>query len=177
MRPEFLCERGVFPSAANCRVVTELVGKLDAEVAQAPNTLNCDKIAGDGAAMTECVECGDGGAQQWHRFSGVKPVGDARDGPTGATIYSAYPPSKLKLVIEPFSTAGATFVARNAGIFQPRPHAILNHVIAVANATACTLRRTWPGPGEGTSRSTSSRSPPALGTCTAFIFAMDVLRR
>src|SRR5215467_8600015 len=36
---------------------------------------------------------------------------------------------------------------------------------------ACTLTRTCPGPGWGISRSTISKSPPALGTCTAFIFA------
>src|SRR5215475_7512464 len=37
---------------------------------------------------------------------------------------------------------------------------------------AWTLMRTWPGPGCGISRSTISKSPPALGTWTAFIFAM-----
>src|SRR5882724_8660629 len=39
---------------------------------------------------------------------------------------------------------------------------------------ACALTRTWPRPGDGISRSTISKSPPAFGTCATFIFAMCV---
>src|SRR6266849_2563668 len=41
---------------------------------------------------------------------------------------------------------------------------------------ACTRRRTCPAPGVGISRSTISKSAPALGTCTTFIFAIEILR-
>src|SRR4029077_16050785 len=37
---------------------------------------------------------------------------------------------------------------------------------------ACTLMRTWPGPGDGISRSTISKSPCALETCATVIFAI-----
>src|SRR5947209_2469493 len=37
---------------------------------------------------------------------------------------------------------------------------------------ACTRIRTCPAPGCGTSRSTSSKSAPGLGTCTAIIVAI-----
>src|SRR2546425_12327154 len=40
---------------------------------------------------------------------------------------------------------------------------------------ACTLTRTWPRLGDGISRSTISKSPPAFGTCATFIFAICVL--
>src|SRR5882724_3873018 len=39
---------------------------------------------------------------------------------------------------------------------------------------ACALTRTWPRPGDGISRSTISKSPPAFGTCATFIFAICV---
>src|SRR6266850_4665694 len=41
---------------------------------------------------------------------------------------------------------------------------------------ACTRIRTCPAPGFGISRSTISKSAPALGTCTTFIFAIATLR-
>src|SRR6185369_8410938 len=40
---------------------------------------------------------------------------------------------------------------------------------------ACTLMRTCPAPGLGISRSTISKSPPALGTCATFIGATPIL--
>src|SRR6266478_2500271 len=42
---------------------------------------------------------------------------------------------------------------------------------------ASTRIRTWPAPGCGISRSTISKSAPAFGTCTAFIFAIGSLLR
>src|SRR4051812_20985056 len=42
---------------------------------------------------------------------------------------------------------------------------------------AWTRIRTWPAAGSGISRSTSSKSAPAFGTCTAFIFAIGSLLR
>src|SRR5229473_3945139 len=41
---------------------------------------------------------------------------------------------------------------------------------------ACTRMRTCPADGCGISRSTISKSAPALGTCTTFIFAIEILR-
>src|SRR6478736_3821741 len=39
---------------------------------------------------------------------------------------------------------------------------------------ACTLMSTCPAPGLGISRSTISKSPPALGTCATFIGAIPI---
>jgi hypothetical protein len=39
---------------------------------------------------------------------------------------------------------------------------------------ASTLTMTWPGPGDGTSRSILSNGAPGFGTWNARIFAMDV---
>src|ERR1700674_1986012 len=40
---------------------------------------------------------------------------------------------------------------------------------------ACTRSRACPAPGLGISRSTISKSAPALGTCATFIFAIETL--
>ena len=66
--------------------------------------------------------------------------------------------------------AAGNFMTRHTRILQTRPERFFYQHIAVADPQASTFTRTFPGPGSGISRSTNSKSPPALLIWAAFIF-------
>ena len=67
----------------------------------------------------------------------------------------------------------ADFVARNAWILQARPEPFFYEHIAVADPAGFPLR----APGSGMSRSTNSKSPPALLIWATFIFVFIRVKR
>jgi len=95
-------------------------------------------------------------------------------------IMAAVPPDSDALAFLPIGDAGAGFVddardlmAGNTRVLDAGENAVRWSLKQMPQAW--TLIRTCPGPGWGISRSTSSKSPPALETWTAFIFAMESL--
>src|SRR5262249_32457693 len=81
MCAQFSRERSVFrPAAYRNGAIAKLVSKLNAEMAQAADSLNGNQIAGLGATMAQRVEGGKAGAEKRTGIGGIERVGNAREG-------------------------------------------------------------------------------------------------
>ncbi len=71
-RSEFLCQRRIFGTAPDSRdLVTKLARELNSEVTQTADTQHRNQVAGERTAVTQRVESGNSGAEQWCCFGGV----------------------------------------------------------------------------------------------------------
>jgi len=96
-------------------------------------------------------------------------------------VVAAVPSDADALAFLPIGDAGAgfvddagNFVAGNARILDAGENTVFGEMVAETDAASLDLDTHLSGGGLGISRSTSSKSPPALETWTAFIFAMKI---